>query len=57
MLHHRDAARFPPDVTLGIQSQRVQSWFLQTRHSCFSWSESPLGAFWQTPGGLSCAFY
>ena len=29
--------------------QRVQSLFHQTRESCFSWSESPLGAFWQTP--------
>ena len=25
--------------------------------SWYSWSESPLGAFWQTPSGLSCAFY
>ena len=37
--------------------QRVQSWFHQTRESCFSWFESFLGAFWQTPSGLSCAFY
>ena len=37
--------------------QRVQSLFHQTRESCFSWSESPLGAFWQTPSGVSCAFY
>uniref|UniRef100_A0A673YVF4 Tyrosine-protein kinase n=1 Tax=Salmo trutta TaxID=8032 RepID=A0A673YVF4_SALTR len=28
-----------------------------TRESCFSWSESHLDAFWQTPSGLSCAFY
>ena len=34
-----------------------QSWFHQTRESCLSWSESPLGAFWQTPSRLSCAFY
>uniref|UniRef100_A0A8C7I0R7 AVL9 cell migration associated n=1 Tax=Oncorhynchus kisutch TaxID=8019 RepID=A0A8C7I0R7_ONCKI len=33
--------------------QTVQSWFHQTRESCFSWSESPLGAHWQTPSGLS----
>ena len=25
--------------------QRVQSWFHQTRESCFPWSEIPLGAF------------
>ena len=37
--------------------QRVQSWFHPTRESCFSLSESPLGAFWQIPGWLSCAFY
>lgn len=24
---------------------------------CFLWSASPLGAFWQTPGGLPCAFW
>uniref|UniRef100_A0A8C8ISE7 Tyrosine-protein kinase n=1 Tax=Oncorhynchus tshawytscha TaxID=74940 RepID=A0A8C8ISE7_ONCTS len=28
-----------------------------TRESCFSWSESHLDAFWQTPSGLPCAFY
>ena len=27
------------------------------RESCFSWSESPLVAFWQTPSRLSCDFY
>ena len=37
MLHSKNGARFPPDMTLGIQS--------------------PLGAFWQTPSRLSCAFY
>ena len=34
--------------------QRVQSWFHQIRESCFLWSDSHLGAFWQTPSGLSC---
>ena len=42
MLHRRDGARFPS--RLGIQAKE----FHQTRESCFSWSESPLGAFWQT---------
>uniref|UniRef100_A0A0E9QNS2 Uncharacterized protein n=1 Tax=Anguilla anguilla TaxID=7936 RepID=A0A0E9QNS2_ANGAN len=37
--------------------QRVKSWFHQARESCFSWSERPLGALWQTPSGLSCAIY
>ena len=37
--------------------QRVQSWFHQTRESCFSLSESPFGAFQQTLSWLSCAFY
>ena len=57
ILHRRDGARFPPDVMLGIKGQRVESWFYQTRESCFSWSESPLGSFWQTTSGRSCAFY
>jgi hypothetical protein len=58
----------PPCFTLGMcqassrrdgwhSDQIVQSWFHQTREPCFSWSESPLGAFSQTPSGLSCAFY
>ena len=33
MLHRRDGARFPPDVTLGIQA-RVQSWLYQARELC-----------------------
>ena len=56
MLHCKDGARFPPDVTWN-SGQKVQSWCHQTRESCFSWSDSPLGAFWQTPSSLSCAFY
>lgn len=32
--------------------QRVQSLFQQTRECCFSWSESPSAAIWQTPGML-----
>jgi hypothetical protein len=36
MLHRRDFARFPPDVTLVIQAKA----FHQTQESCFSWSGS-----------------
>ena len=36
MLHHRDGARFPSEVTLGIQANE----FYQTSESCFSLSES-----------------
>ena len=48
---------FFPDVMLGIQAKKCKCWFHQTRESCFSWSESPLGACWKTPSRLSCAFY
>ena len=37
--------------------QTVESWFHQTRESCFSQSASPLGAFLQTPIGLSFVFH
>jgi hypothetical protein len=51
MFHRRDGARSPPvSWHLGLS---VQSCFHLTRESCFSWSESPLSAFWQTPSGLS----
>ena len=33
-----DVWMFPPDVTFGIQAKIIQSWFHQTRESCFSWS-------------------
>jgi len=37
---------------------KVQSLFHRTREFCFSWSERVLQVpFWQTPDGLSCAFY
>jgi hypothetical protein len=36
MLQHRDGARFPPDVMLGIQAKELN----QTRESCFSWTEA-----------------
>ena len=46
---------FPPDAW--HSDQRVLTWFHQTREFCFSWSESPLGVFWQIPTELSYAFY
>ena len=54
MLHRRDVAKFPPDVSLDIQAKEFNLCFIyRTRESCFSWSEIPLGAFWQTPSGLT----
>jgi hypothetical protein len=29
MLHHRDGARFPPDVTLGIQAEEFNLGFIR----------------------------
>jgi len=37
---------FPPGMMLAIQAKEF--------NLCFSWPESPSGAFWQTTGGLSC---
>ena len=34
-------AWFPPDMMLAIQAKEF--------NLCFSWSESPSGAYWQTP--------
>uniref|UniRef100_A0A0E9QR99 Uncharacterized protein n=1 Tax=Anguilla anguilla TaxID=7936 RepID=A0A0E9QR99_ANGAN len=63
MLHRREGqvmsvSWFPPDVErLALCTKELKSWFHQARESCFSWSERPLGALWQTPSGLSCAIY
>ena len=64
MLHRRDGIGqvmssdwFLPDVTLGIQAKEFNLGFIRKENLIFSWSESPLGAFWKTPSGLSCAFY
>ena len=54
MLHRRDGARFPPDVTLGIQAKEFNLGFTRPENLV---SQSCLGVFWQTPSGLSCAFY
>ena len=55
MLHSRDGARFPPDVTLGIQDKQLNLGFLRPENLVYR-DQSPLGAFRQTPSGLSCAF-
>ena len=51
MLHRRDGARFPPYMTLGIQAKEFNLGFIRSENLFFLWSESPLGAFWQTPSG------
>ena len=56
MLHRRDGARFPPDVTLDIQAKEFNLGLIRPEN-LVSPVLSPLGAFWQTPSGLSCAFY
>ena len=63
MLHRRDGIGqvmsgdwFPPDVTLDIQAKVFNLDFIRTENLAFH-GRSPLGAFWQTPSGLSCAFY
>jgi hypothetical protein len=45
---------FPTDVRLDIPSKEFNLGFIRTE-TCFSWSGSPLGAFWQIPSGLSSA--
>jgi hypothetical protein len=47
---------FPPDVTIGIQAKECNLGFI-TPENLVSHGQSPLGAFWQIPSGLSCAFY
>ena len=42
MLHHKDGARFPPDVTLGIQAKEFNLGIIRPESSYFSWSESSL---------------
>ena len=56
MLHRRDDARFHPDVTLGIQAKEFNLGFIRPENFV-SHGLNPLGAFWQTSSGLSCAFY
>ena len=56
MLHRRDGARFSPDEALGIQAKEFNLGFIKP-DNLVSHGQSPLGAYWQTPSGLSCAFY
>ena len=55
MLHRKDGARFPPDLTLGIQAKEFHLGFIRAEN-LVSHGLSPLGVFWLTPSGLSCAF-
>ena len=56
MLYGRDGVRFPPDVTLGIQAKELNLRLIRPE-TLASHGLSPLDAFWQTPSGLSFAFY
>ena len=56
MLHCRDGAKFPPEVTRAIQAKEFTLGFIRPE-KIVSHGLSPLGTFWQTPSGLSCAFY
>ena len=56
MLHLRDGASFPPDMTLGNQVKEFNLGFVRPEN-LVSHGQSPLGVFWQTPSGLSCVFY
>ena len=58
MLHRRDGIGqvmsgvwFLPDMVLGIQAKELNLRFIRPEN-LMVW-----GAFWQTPSGLSCAFY
>jgi hypothetical protein len=60
MRHHRDGigqvmsdAWFPTDVTIGIQAEEFNLGFVRPEN-LVSHGQSPLGAFWQTPSGLTC---
>ena len=54
MLHCRDGARFPPDVTLGIQAKELYLDFIRLEN-VVSHGRSPLGAFGKLQAGG--AFY
>ena len=40
MLHRRDGAKSPPDMTLGIQAKELSLGFIRPENLCFSWSDS-----------------
>jgi hypothetical protein len=58
--HPHSMMQPPPCFTVGMVPGLLQTWrlawFHQTRESCFSWSESPLGSFWQTQSGYHVPF-
>ena len=55
MIHRRDGARFPLDVTLGIQDKEFNLGSVRPEN-LVSHGQSPLGAFWQTPSGCFVPF-
>ena len=56
MLYRSDPDIFRPHVNLGIQPQEFNLGFIRPNNFIFH-AQSPLGARWQTPSMLSCAFY
>jgi hypothetical protein len=56
MLHRRNSARFPPEITLYIQAIEFNIGSSDQR-ILFRIVWESIGAFWQTPSRLSCAFY
>ena len=57
MLHRRDGSRFPPDVTIVIPWPKSSILVSSDQRILFLMVLKSLGGFWQTPSGLSCAFY
>ena len=53
MLHHRDGARFPLEVTLVIQVKEFNLGFIRSEN-LVSHGVSAFGAFWQTPRAVMC---
>ena len=56
MLHSKDGDTFPPDVALSILAKEFNLGFIRPENLVFH-GLRVLGAFWQTPSGLSYAFY
>ena len=55
MLHHRDGARFPPDVNLGFQAKEFNLGFIRPEN-LVSQGQSPLGAFGKLQVGCHVPF-
>ena len=57
MLHRRDGARFPPDVTLGIQAKELNLGFIRPENLVPYGLRGFRCIFGKLPSGLSYAFY